>query len=167
MNNSHESAFGCIVLKENKEKLLKYFNETWKDIKFEALYTVDFVFDLSKQEDYNSFIDCVQRIGALNKQGFWGKGVEEPMIAIKNVPLNSIKLLSPDKKPTLKILLDNLSFIKFGSSEEEVNKLKPTGFYRKTANIIGTCSLNEWNGRTAPQIMIKELETIESKSYDF
>jgi len=58
--------------------------------------------------------------------------------------------MSPDKKPTLKIILPgNLSLIKFNSSPEEFNTL-----YNETGstiiNIVGTCNLNEWNGVLTP-----------------
>ena len=58
--------------------------------------------------------------------------------------------MSPDKKPTLKITLsNNLSLIKFGSSQEEYEKLY-SDLGCVTINIVGTCNLNVWNGNINP-----------------
>ena len=58
--------------------------------------------------------------------------------------------MSPDRKPTLKIILPGgLTLIKFGSSQEEYDDL-----YTETGcvvlNVVGTCNLNEWNGNFSP-----------------
>ncbi len=50
--------------------------------------------------------------------------------------------MSPDKKPTLKITLPNkISLIKFGSSQEEYDRLYTDGYI--SLNVIGTCNANE------------------------
>ena len=75
--------------------------------------------------------------------------------------------MSPDKKPTLKIILPgNLTLIKFGSSKEEFDNLyKETGCI--TINAVGTCNLNEWNGNFSPQIIIEEYEIINKTNFYF
>ena len=54
-----------------------------------------------------------------------------------------IKLMGLEKnKPTLKITLPNkVAMIKFGSSEDEYNKLLSEGYMEM--NIIGRCEANE------------------------
>ena len=100
---------------------------------------------------------------------FWGQGLSEPKVAIENIKLHSqnVILMSPDKKPTLKIILPgNISLIKFGSSQEEYESLCPaTGCVM--INIVGTCNLNEWNGNFSPQIIIKDYEIINKVLYYF
>jgi hypothetical protein len=52
--------------------------------------------------------------------------LQEPYIAIQNIKVHhdNLVLMSPDKKPTLKIILPNgLTLIKFKSSQEEFNSL--------------------------------------------
>lgn len=50
----------------------------------------------------------------------WGQGLPEPYIAIRDIPLTSVQLLSADKNPTLKIHLSNgVDIMKFKSSQEE------------------------------------------------
>ena len=90
----------------------------------------------------------------------------EPLIAIENIPVTkkNIILLSPDKNPTLKIVLPNgLSLMKFKATK---NELDPKEGELKI-NIVGTCSINEWMGNITPQIIIKDYEITYQCSYYF
>ena len=107
------------------------------------------------------------KIGKLS--AFWGKGLPEPQITIEDVQVHNanLTLMSPDKKPTLKIILPgNLSLIKFGSSQEEYDNLYSKAGYT-TINIVGTCNINEWNGAFNPQIIIQDYEVINRVDYYF
>ena len=75
--------------------------------------------------------------------------------------------MSPDKNPTLKIILPNgVSCIKFKSSKEEYEKLKPsTGC--NIINLVGRCERNEWNGNVNAQIIISDYEIAKSQKYYF
>ena len=74
--------------------------------------------------------------------------------------------MSPDKNPTLKIVLsDGTSLIKFKSNEEEFNNLKSDGII--TLNIVGRCERNVWNGRISPQIIIEDYEITKKIEYYF
>ena len=75
--------------------------------------------------------------------------------------------MSPNKNPTLKILLPNgTSFIKFKSSEEEYEKLRTeTGCI--TISVVGRCGRNVWNGVVSPQIIIEDYEITGEKKYYF
>lgn len=163
----HSNAWGCVILKDKVHELIEYFNNKWKDIEFKACHSIDFVFDMNSFVDKATAPDCVCKIGELNKLGLWGQGIPEPLVAFLNVPLSSVTLMSPNKEPTLKINANGIAFIKFGSSQEEVDQLQPSGFKTKYVNIIGKSNLNEWNGRVSPQIMIEEYEIVETSNYNF
>ena len=102
-------------------------------------------------------------------KSIWGQGLAEPKIAIENISVrnHNLTLMSPDNKPTLKITLPgNLVLIKFGSSQEEYEKLySDTGCV--IINIVGTCNLNVWNGNLSPQIIIEDYEIISKSAYYF
>ena len=160
----HAGAFGIGVLNEKLDELKKYINTTLKDLDFSNSYRVDFIWNANSIEEYkNDIMD----LGKLSR--FWGQGLPEPQIAIENIKVHkdNIVLMSPDKKPTLKIILPgNLTLIKFGSSKEEFDNLyKETGCI--TINAIGTCNLNEWNGNFSPQIIIEEYEIINKTDFYF
>lgn len=75
--------------------------------------------------------------------------------------------MSPDNKPTLRIVLpNNLTLIKFRSSKEEYESLY-SDLGCVTINIIGRCSKNFWNGVYSPQIKIKDYEIVDTKKYYF
>jgi hypothetical protein len=77
-----------------------------------------------------------------------------------------VTLMSPDKKPTLKITLPNkVCLIKFGSSQEEYEKLLSTGYIE--LNIVGKCNANEWNGWVTAQVMIEDYEILGESKYVF
>ena len=64
---------------------------------------------------------------------------------VKNLKVTKemLTLMSPDKKPTLKITLPNkVSLIKFGSSQEEFNSLYSEEGYI-VIDIVGKCNANE------------------------
>ena len=49
----------------------------------------------------------ILNIAALND--LWGKNMDEPLVAVENLKVSSdmLTLMSPDKRPTLKITLPN------------------------------------------------------------
>ena len=78
-----------------------------------------------------------------------------------------VTLMSPDKKPTLKITLPNkVSLIKFGSNQEEYEKLlSETGYIE--IDVVGRCNKNEWSGWVSPQVFIEDYEVVDSAKYIF
>ena len=139
-----------------------YILNQLKDFDFNASYKVDFIWNYG---DLDRHIQDILDIGFLHS--IWGQGIPEPQIAIENIQIHSkdLKLMSPDKSPTIKIQLEGLSLIKFKSSQEEYESLLSEGY--TTINIIGTCNLNEWNGKISPQIIIEDYEVINKLNYVF
>ena len=160
----HASAFGISILNENLEAFKEYIDRELKGFDFTNCYRVDFIWPAGEVELYKKDI---MDLGGL--ASYWGQGLPEPQVAIENISVHkdNLILMSPDKRPTLKIVLPgNLTLIKFNSSQEEFNKLySETG--HKTINIVGTCNLNEWNGNFSPQIIIEEYEITNEFNYYF
>lgn len=160
----HGQAFGVEILDNNIENFKKYMRQELKDFDFTNSYKVDFIWSANEIESYK---EDIMNLGKLSK--YWGQGLPEPKITIEDVKIHkdNIVLMSPDKKPTLKIILPgNLTLIKFGSSQEEFDSLySETGCI--TINIVGTCNLNEWNGNFSPQIIIDEYEIINKMKFYF
>ena len=74
--------------------------------------------------------------------------------------------MSPDKNPTLKIILPNkTSLIKFKSSQEEYEKLSTEGLI--TLDVVGRCEKNVWNGNISPQIIIEDYDITNALEYYF
>lgn len=149
----HASAFGVRFKEENLEKFLEYANKQLDYTSSYKEYNVDFIFDVSELKE-----DVILDIASL--RNFWGKGIEECLICIKNVPVtqSSKTLMSKDKNPTLKLIANNISCIKFHCSEQEFDKLAPNEYTTTLIDIVGKCNKNEWNGNISPQILIEEYE---------
>jgi hypothetical protein len=90
-------------------------------------------------------------------------------MAIENISVtkDNLKLMSPDKSPTLKITLPNgTSLIKFkASSEEYENLYSELGCVK--INIVGKCEENVWNGIINPQIIVEDYEIVGKTEYYF
>ena len=162
MAEGHASAFGVAIADEKLPYLKRYLKNQLKDFDFSNFYRVDFIWN-------NKTIDTktILKIGEL--KSIWGQGLTEPQVAIEDIVITSsnLTLMSPDKKPTLKITLQNgLNLIKFGSSQEEYEFLNPDVGY-KVINIVGTCNENIWNNNISPQILIKDYEVRKEYSYCF
>ena len=157
----HDSAFGISIPQENKEKFLEYMDNLLKDVPNTSSYKVDYIFS-------NIDFDSNNIITLARMKDIWGQGIPEPLIAVTHVPVSiaNAQLLSPDKHPTLKIVLDNgVECVKFKSSLEEFNKLVGSGV--TFIDLVGSCAINEWNFLQTPQILIKDYDIISSQQYYF
>lgn len=157
----HQSAFGTGIREEDIVDFVSYSNEELSDFDFSSCYNVDYLFE---SNDFNSQII----LDIASCKSLWGKDIDESLIGIKNIIVTkqNLTLMSPMKNPTLKITLPNkVALIKFHASDEEYDSLISNGYIK--INIVGTCEINEYNGRVTPQIMIKEYEITEISEYDF
>ena len=155
----HQGAFGLGIEEQWLEEFIDKTDELLADMPNEPVYYVDYIYEGQNVEPQH-IIDIAEL------DNLWGKDVDEPFIAVKGLRLKKdmITLMSPDKKPTLKITLDNkVCLIKFGSSQEEYEKLCPKNDYEmKEIDVIGTCNKNEWNGWVTPQIFIQDYQITDS-----
>lgn len=157
----HQGAFGLGIEEKDVDGFITSTNEMLKNMSEEPLYYVDYIYNGSEINPQNILdiaeMDC-----------YWGKDVDESLIAIKDLKVTKdmVTLMSPDKTPTLKIVLPNkVSIIKFGSSQEEYEKIATDGYIKM--DIIGKCNKNVWNGWVNPQIMLEDYEIIDSYKYFF
>ena len=157
----HQGAFGLGIRKQDIPAFIEKTNKMLKDMSNEAIYYVDYIYDGSNINPQN-----ILDIAEMNS--FWGKDIDESLIAIKGLKITKdmVTLMSPDKSPTLKVTLPNrVSIIKFGSSQTEYEKFISDGFIE--VNIVGKCNKNEWNGNISPQILIEDYEIVDSCKYLF
>lgn len=157
----HQGAFGLGIEEHNIQSFIDATNEMLKDMSEEPLYYVDYIYDGGNVNPQN-----ILDIADMNS--YWGKDIDESLIAIKGLKVTKdmVTLMSPDKTPTLKIVLPNkVSIIKFGSSQEEYEKLATDGYIEM--DIIGKCNKNVWNGWVNAQVMLESYEIIDSSKYYF
>ena len=157
----HQGAFGCGITKKDYNDFIDYSNAALKDIDFSPCYGVDFIFQGNNVSKYD-----ILEIG--NLADLWGKGLDEPYVALENVPFtkDDIQLLSPDRRPTLKLTHPNgIEFVKFGIDPAVYEELKKHS--RISMNIVGRCSVNMFGGAATGQILIEDYEVIQAVDYDF
>lgn len=149
----HQGAFGLGLPAEKVEAFIDYTNKALRDMASEPIYYVDYIYK-DGNVDPNAIIEIAEM------ESLWGKDMDEPFIIIEDLFVTSdmVTLMSPDKKPTLKITLKNgVSLIKFNSSQEEYEKfLSAKSYCSKKVTLVGRCNKNEWNGWVSPQILIED-----------
>lgn len=158
----HANAFGIGIKDEDINAFITSTNSALDGFDFTPIYNVDFIYK-SDELTPDEVIDIA------GMKSLWGQGVEEAEIAVEGIKVHkdNIRILSPDKNPTLKIMLPNgINFMKFRSSEEEYNKLYSELGY-VTINIVGECERNIWNNKISPQVMIKDYEIVDRANYYF
>ena len=158
----HPNAFGCGITDDEIQLFITITNEVLKNVQFIPSYTVDFIY-------HNVDVKPEDITDIATLKNLWGQGIEEALIALEDVPVTAenLNLMAKDKNPTLKITLPNkISIIKFKSSEEEFEKLY-TEHGKVSINIIGRCSVNEWNGIITPQILVEDYEIVSRSEYYF
>ena len=158
----HANAFGVGIKDEDISAFIASTNSALDGFDFTPIYNVDFIYK-SDELTPDEVIDIA------GMKSLWGQGVEEAEIAVEGIKVHkdNIRILSPDKNPTLKIMLPNgINFMKFRSSEEEYDKLYSELGY-VTINIVGECERNIWNNKISPQVMIKDYEIVNRANYYF
>lgn len=158
----HANAFGIGIKDEDINAFIASTNSALDGFDFTPIYNVDFIYK-SDELTPEEVIDIA------GMKSLWGQGVEEAEIAVEGIKVHkdNIRILSPDKNPTLKIMLPNgINFMKFRSSEEEYDKLYSELGY-VTINIVGECERNIWNNKISPQVMIKDYEIVDRANYYF
>lgn len=158
----HQGAFGLGIAADKIEKFLQKTDELLKDMSDEPIYYVDYIY-----EGCNVNPENILDIASLDD--LWGKEMDEALVAIKNLKVTKdmITLMSPDKRPTLKITLPNkVALIKFNSNEEEYeNLLSEEGYI--AIDVVGKCNQNNWLGKIYPQILIEEYQIVGQCKYCF
>ena len=157
----HAMALGVSSPEENYDALVQYVDEAYKDFDCSPVYSVDLIWDGAKDLSSHAFAEIA------DEEKIWGKGVEDPLIAIENFRIygNQLRLFGLDKgKPTLNIQLDDgSSLVKFKSSEEEYELLHSDLGY-VIINAVGTCTRSIWG---IPQFNIQDYEIIGRNDYYF
>jgi single-stranded-DNA-specific exonuclease len=149
----HQDASGLEIKKNKVEVLINELNKAFANATFEKINMVDFVIPF---DELNS--EIVEEIYDLHD--YFGQKFEEPLIVIENIKLSpsEINLIGTNKN-TIEIKAGEIKYIKFNSSQIEYDDI--VGWEDVISlNILGRCSINEYQGKRYPQIIISEYEKI-------
>lgn len=157
----HSNAHGVSIETKKLIKANKLINEKLKDIEIDiSVHDVDFIIP-SKQVN-GKFIKGINKYRHL-----WGQNMEEPMIAIKDIEVNSNEIyLNGKTSKSIKFVYSGIEYIKFFSDESEWNELVNKG-ERLVLSVVGKCSVNEYQGKATPQIIMEDYEVTKVKEKEF
>ena len=148
----HANAAGLSIHSQNIDDFINSFNELYKEVDQTPVYHVDYIWNKNTLD-----IDKILEIGGFN---IYGQEIPESLVVIKDICLapNMITLMSPDKNPTLKIQIGEVSVIKFKSSQEEYEQFCQEDM---VLTAVCKCNINEWNNNVYPQLLIEDFELKE------
>lgn len=149
----HANASGLCIAKENVNQLMQRAGKVTPQ---EMCYEVDFEYS------GNTPVDDVMMIGS--NKGLWGNSCPEPVFITKGlrVPVQALQ----HSKNTLRFWVAGVTYIKFKTSEEEFEELRTRLANDNTLklDVIGTFSINEYNNREYPQMVLNDYEVVEASN---
>lgn len=153
----HDQALGVSILDRNLSTFHEIANKELSKIDFgENYYDVDFVM----RADDQKIEEAIEELCAIEQ--VYGQQNEEPVMAITNLSVsqNDVKIIGKNLD-TLRIEKNGITYVKF-RAKDLIRELKDfPGDMDIT--LVGKPNLNEWGGKTTPQIFITDLEIEDSR----
>ena len=153
----HDNALGLSIPDSNVAAFLDWSNKKLANEDFSLTYNVDIEYLPNK-------IDKADLLELADAKSIWGQEVDEPLIALKNVSItkDNLNLFGS----TLKISLpENISIVKFKSSQDEFDELYP-GEGCIIIDVVGRCMRNTgWDNE--PQIIMEDYNIVRKQEYYF
>ncbi len=152
----HQSAFGAKIKEGNIDFFLSNIENFFPEQEeIDDNYLVDIILEA---KDFNTNI--VREISKL--RSLWGKGFDEPLVAIQNIPVDGSNLnLMGKNKTHIKFTYNDVSYVKFHLSQEEIERFKDK---KIIINVVGRCGVNIWQDNFSYQIIIQDYDIIQEES---
>ena len=153
----HQGAFGVSIDSKQLQELLV-------EIMHQSLPSEEgcFIVDKAYTDGRVSSMDI---ISVDELKNYWCKGFDKPQFYIKLSDVRSQDIVTMGASGnTIKITHDYISYIKFKCTQKDLDILLKD--CNKDIEIIGTFNVNEWNGRTFPQVFIDHFEVTEKENVD-
>lgn len=157
--SGHGNAAGLAIKPENVDLANSRFREILKDKDFNVPIPCDFVIDIDELD-----IKLINDIENLN--WLWGTGIKEPVVAVENVCISRKDITIQGKAhDSVFFMIDGIKFVQFKMSDGDVlydfiNDWEVEDNDEIGINVIGTCSINEYNGILTPQFIIQDVVVI-------
>ena len=159
----HQGAFGLGIRDDNIPAFIEKTDIALADMPNEPVYYTDYIWtenDIQGQ----AILDIAEL------KSLWGKDLDEPLIAIKNLRVtpDMVAIYEKNGKNTIKIQTHNdICLMLFQATEDDCNKLQINNTGYLDLDIIAKCNKNEWMGNITPQLFIEKYEIIDSNKYFF
>lgn len=159
----HANAFGIVDLPiDRKDEAINTINGILRDIKYDSTYRVDFIVDID-----NVSIPLVIELSKF--EDIVCQGIEEPMIAIENIKLtrDCFEIFGKNED-TISFSINDIKYIQFKCKDgNQLYDFLQNAWDENdsvTFNIVGKPSINEYNGVRTPQIIIEDVNVINTSS---
>lgn len=151
----HANAFGVSIPDRQLSAFHEWANSQLSDIDFGSnSYDVDYVCNADEPAAMNAVITDIG-----NHRGIWGQGNPEPILYVPSIPFSPRDVVVMGaSKDTIKIIHNGIPYIKFKASDFLSELRKYDDDAQLYLNIVGRGNLNEWMGRSTPQMMIDDYE---------
>ena len=157
----HNNAAGISIPRENVTKSIELCNERLADVDFQKCFNVDF--DMECDDLSVAFIKAIDEM-----KDIFGQGIKEPLVHIKNIPVHNedTSIMGKNLNSWKVIIGDGYAFVNFNVDVDTdpllVRRYKVTdeeldnGVLLGDMDVVGTVSINNYNGILTPQIVIKD-----------
>lgn len=157
----HDNAAGISIPRENVTKSIELCNERLADVDFQKCFNVDF--DIECDDLSVAFIKAIDEM-----KDIFGQGIKEPLIYIKNIIVYSedTNIMGKNLNSWKVIVGDGYAFVNFNvdvNTDSLLLKYKKltdedveNGVILGVMDVVGTVSINNYNGILTPQIIIKD-----------
>ena len=156
LSQGHPGAFGVSIPVDNIEATKQWLNEQLANVSMDKVYTVDF--EVCADELETQMFQVLD-----NNKTLWGKEVDEPLFAIKNLHLTSDNAkICGKKRDTIQIYDKDaeVKYVMFFCKED--GKLyqwisNNWGDEETDITVVGTLGLSLYEGKLDRQVIIKDL----------
>lgn len=153
----HANAAGVKINNSKVDKFIEYSNDKLSNFNFgETSYIVDYEFNSENLSDIYNMAIQLDEIKSI-----WGRGIEEPKIAINGLSYTSDDIQVMGRTAdTSKITKNGISFIRF---KDSIFANKITKYDYGIITLIGRVQINEWAGRRSAQVIIEDYEILDDR----
>ena len=151
----HQGASGIKIGYENFNLLDDAINKALYELDTDESHIVDLILPASHIN--KGFIGDMEAYSSV-----WGKGLEQPKLAVEQLEVNlSDALIMGKTEDMIKLMFNGVELVKFSG----VSKLKDLKEDGKTVvmNVVGKTGMNSYRGNVTPQFVIEDMEIIEVK----
>ena len=157
----HANAFGVSIPDSKLRDFHLFANEALADIDFgENVYDINF----SRSSTATDLKDIIVAVG--DDKSLWGQGTPEPLVHVTKIPvsINNMTVMGKNQN-TFSVTHNGVTYIQFFANE--LIETVQNSFGPMEMEVVGVPQVNHWNGRTIPQISIKEYEIKSINTKEF
>jgi len=153
--SGHDNAAGVGIIPENLNIAKDVLNQLVQNIDFDCSILCDFIMDI---DDLN--VGLIQAID--QAQWIWGKGLQEPVLAIQNIFLTRKDITVQGKNnDSVTFEVEGIRFVQFKLKDGDplfdfMNEWNFDDNEEILLDVVGTCNINTYEGVSTPQFIIED-----------